>query len=134
VGGGFVPGIRLAGDFYVEVVRPLIDAEFPGLPYAAALIGAGSEVLGFDTERSTDHDWGPRLLVFLDDEEAERLGGTIDEMLGRRLPEEFGGYPVAFDRRSPLRQGRYLGIWYLIEICRSWGSGIPRPNVGVLND
>jgi len=29
--------------------------------------------------------------------------------------------------RSPLRQGRYLGIWYLIEICRSWGSVIPRP-------
>jgi hypothetical protein len=84
VGGGFVPGVRLAGEFYTELVRPLLEAEFPGLPYAAALVGAGSEVLGFDTERSTDHDWGPRLLVFLDDEEAERLGGTIDEMLGRR--------------------------------------------------
>jgi len=64
VGAGFVPGVRLAGEFYAEVVRPLLEAEFPGLPYAAALIGAGSEVLGFDTERSTDHDWGPRLLVF----------------------------------------------------------------------
>jgi len=30
-------------------------------------------------------------------------------------------------RRTPLRQGRYLGIWYLIEICRSWGSVIRRP-------
>ena len=66
IGGvsGFVPGVRLAGEFHAEVVRPLLEAEFPGLPYAAALIGAGSEVLGFDTERSTDHDWGPRLLVF----------------------------------------------------------------------
>jgi hypothetical protein len=97
VGGGFVPGVRLAGEFYAEVVRPLLEAEFPGLRYAAALIGPGSEVLGFDTERSTDHDWGPRLLVFGEDEEAERLGETVDEMLGRRLPEEFGGYPVAFD-------------------------------------
>ena len=58
VGAGFVPGVRLAGEFYAEVVRPLLEVEFPGLPYAAALIGAGSEVLGFDTERSTDHDWG----------------------------------------------------------------------------
>ena len=96
VGGGFVPGVRLADEFYSEVVRPLLEAEFPGLGYAAALIGAGSEVLGFDSERSTDHDWGPRLLVFLEDEEAERLGVAVDEMLGRRLPEVFGGYPVAF--------------------------------------
>jgi hypothetical protein len=88
--------VRLAGEFFAEVVRPLLEAEFPGLGYAAALIGAGSEVLGFDSERSTDHDWGPRLLVFLEDEEAERLGGAVDEMLGRRLPEVFGGYPVAF--------------------------------------
>jgi hypothetical protein len=88
--------MRLAGEFFAEVVRPLLEAEFAGLGYAAALIGAGSEVLGFDSERSTDHDWGPRLLVFLEDEEAERLGVAVDEMLGRRLPEVFSGYPVAF--------------------------------------
>jgi hypothetical protein len=96
VDGDFVPGVRLAGEFYAEVVRPLLDAEFPGLAYTAALIGAGSEVLGFDTERSTDHDWGPRLLVFLDDEEAQRLGAAVDEMLSRRLPGVFRGHPVAF--------------------------------------
>src|SRR5690349_23877523 len=71
--GGFVPGVRLAGEFFAEVVRPLLEAEFPGLGYAAALIGAGSEVLGFDSERSADHDWGPRLLMFLEDDEADRL-------------------------------------------------------------
>ncbi len=49
---GFVPGLRLAGEFYAEAVRPLLDAEFPGLRYAAALLGPGSEVLGFDTGRS----------------------------------------------------------------------------------
>jgi hypothetical protein len=133
VGGGFVPGVRLAGEFYTELVRPLLEAEFPGLPYAAALVGAGSEVLGFDTERSTDHDWGPRLLVFLDDEEAERLGGTIDEMLGRRLPEEFGGYPVAFDvTRDTGRGARHrvevfgLGGWL------AWRLGFdPRGGVTV---
>ena len=48
VGDGFVAGVRLAGEFYAEAVRPVLEAEFPGLAYAAALIGAGSEVLGFE--------------------------------------------------------------------------------------
>lgn len=50
--GSFVPGVRLAAEYYAEVVRPLLDQAFPGLRYAAALLGPGSEVLGFDTERS----------------------------------------------------------------------------------
>lgn len=33
----FVPGLELAGDFYDSVVRPLLDDEFPGLRYAAAV-------------------------------------------------------------------------------------------------
>jgi hypothetical protein len=93
----FTPGLRLAGAFYTEAVRPLLDQEFPGLRYAAALLGPGSEVLGFDTERSTDHDWGPRLLVLLGARDAERLAGPIDAMLAARLPARFGGYPVAFE-------------------------------------
>jgi Domain of unknown function (DUF4037) len=123
VGGEFVPGVRLAGEFFAEVVRPLLEAEFPGLGYAAALIGAGSEVLGFDSERSTDHDWGPRLLVFPEDEEAERFGAAVDEMLGRRLPKVFGGYPVAFGvTRDP-----GSGIGHRVEIfgLGGWLAGQP---------
>jgi hypothetical protein len=96
VAGRFVPGLGLAGGFYAEAVGPLLDAEFPGLRYAAALLGPGSEVLGFDTERSTDHDWGPRLCVFLGDEDAARLAGPVGQLLAGRLPAVFRGYPVAF--------------------------------------
>ena len=71
----------------------------PGLRYSAALLGPGSEVLGFDTERSTDHDWGPRLQVFLPAGTASRDKNQISRALAGRLPAGFDGYPSG--SRSP---------------------------------
>ena len=65
----FVSGIVLARQFYREAVRPILDEALPGLAHAAGLIGFGSEVLGFDTPVSVDHHWGPRVLLFLGDED-----------------------------------------------------------------
>jgi hypothetical protein len=90
----FVPGIELCGRFYREAVGPILDADFPGLPHSAALIGAGSEVLGFDTEMSTDHNWAPRVHLFLRDEDHARHEGDVRETLSRRLPPVFLGYPT----------------------------------------
>ena len=64
-GPAFVPGLELCEAFYREAVRPILDAGFPGLTHAAALIGDGSDVLGYDTPVSRDHQWGPRLILFL---------------------------------------------------------------------
>ena len=47
----FKAGRELCGDFYAPAVRPNLDAEFGGIRHSAGLIGPGSEVLGFDTER-----------------------------------------------------------------------------------
>jgi hypothetical protein len=60
--------------------------------HSAALIGTGSEVLGLDTERSTDHGWGPRLKVFVEAGEIEAVGDAVD----RGLPGEFRGWPTRF--------------------------------------
>ncbi len=92
----FIPGLPLARDFYTSEVRPLLTGRFPQVPYAAALIGPGSEVQGLDTERSVDHDWGPRLKVFLGDRDADRDAPAITAMLAAALPDSFRGYPVAF--------------------------------------
>ncbi len=89
----FMPALELNRRFYTELVRPALDHYFPNLPHAAALIGYGSEVLGFDTEMSTDHNWFPRVFLFLRDEELE-LASPIKEMLSRELPHEFLGFPV----------------------------------------
>ena len=58
----FIPGLKLSGFFYQKEIKPISDREFPSLPYSAAVIGWGSEVLGFDTPTSRDHHWGPRVL------------------------------------------------------------------------
>ncbi|MFE9889759.1 hypothetical protein [Streptomyces scopuliridis] len=47
----FLPGLELSRILYEEAVRPLLDDAFPGLRHAAARVGTGSEVLGFDTPR-----------------------------------------------------------------------------------
>ena len=88
----FISGLQLAREFYADVVRTLLAERCPGLEYAAALIGPGSEILGYDSARSTDHDWGPRLQLFVP-------GGDIEPvaaLLAGGLPEVFRGYPVAF--------------------------------------
>jgi hypothetical protein len=82
----FRPGVDLARLFYRDAVRPLLGDR----PHIAARVGPGSDVLGFDTERSTDHDWGPRLELFLDN------GSDLVEQLRHRLPKHFLGWPTHF--------------------------------------
>jgi hypothetical protein len=92
----FIPGLKLSGDFYLEIVRPILDQAFPGLAHAAALIDSGSEVLGFDDETSMDHHWGPRLMLFLSEENQPRYAEQITHLLASNLPYEFKGYPTNF--------------------------------------
>jgi hypothetical protein len=84
----FVPGAELAGAFYREAVGPLVGR----WPHAAALLGWGSDVLGYDTARSTDHGWGPRLTVLVN----ERDVHAAREALDVGLPPTFHGWPVRF--------------------------------------
>jgi len=89
----FISELDVAERFYLEQVQPILSANLPGLRYAAALIGEGSGVLGFDTARSRDHDWGPRLHLFVADAAQTH---ELDRVLDVHLPETFLGYPVRF--------------------------------------
>jgi hypothetical protein len=84
----FTPGLTLAEDFYAEAVAPLLA----GIPHSGALLGWGSEVLGLDTERSTDHGWGPRLQIFVERAKVEEAAAAIEA----GLPDQFGGWPTRF--------------------------------------
>jgi hypothetical protein len=73
----------------------LLEKHFPDLPHAAARIGPGSDVLGFDTPMSMDHDWGYKLVLFLADDSAG-WAGELHDMLTQELPFEFMGFPTGF--------------------------------------
>lgn len=113
----FLPGLALSRALYEEAVAPLLD----GVPHAAALMGAGSEVLGLDTERSTDHDWGPRLQLFLPQDH-----WRVSALLEERLPRSVRGWSTRFAPapddpgvRQPTdgAEGRHL-----VDVCdpRAW--------------
>jgi len=97
----FIPGIELAGKFYQEAIRPVLESDFSGVPYSAALLGPGSETLGFDTEMSTDHHWGPRAMVFLSERDYERYACAITESLRQKLPVRFCGYSTNYTAPDP---------------------------------
>ncbi|PCJ15750.1 MAG: hypothetical protein COB02_17735 [Candidatus Cloacimonadota bacterium] len=91
----FIKGLKLSEMFFKEVVQTIIKESFSNLKYAAALIGAGSEVLSYDTEMSTDHHWGPRVMLFLE-EQSYHLKDNISKILSEKLPPNFHGYSTHF--------------------------------------
>ncbi len=93
----FIPGLELSRQFFVECVQPVLESEFPNLVYDAALIGSGSEVLGFDTPLSRDHHWGPRVTLYVSESDQIRYGAQVHEVFRHRLPYEFRGYPTSFE-------------------------------------
>lgn len=92
----FVPGLELSESFYFAEVKPILVAKFPALHYSAALIGPGSEVLGYDTAQSTDHHWGPRLLLFLSEADYGSHKASISDALSAKLPYTFRGFSTNF--------------------------------------
>jgi hypothetical protein len=98
-----VRGLELAGAFYGEVVAPLLGR----VPHAAALLGPGSEVLGFDDDVSADHDFGPRLQVFVP--VAADVGPTLALLDG--LPAWFGGFPVRYAPSGSTEVKHHVEVW-----------------------
>ncbi|HEY0496472.1 MAG TPA: DUF4037 domain-containing protein [Kutzneria sp.] len=128
-------GLEESCAHYEAVLRPQLH----GIPHAAARIGRGSEVLGFDTERSRDHDWGPFVQIFVPDPssapvEAFEPGDWLRGHLGfnplagitlfdwlatpaQSLAEVTAG-AVFHDDLGDLSQARAALAWYPDEVWR----------------
>jgi hypothetical protein len=92
----FLPGLKLSELFYSEAAKPILDNFFPQLSYSAGLLGWGSEVLGYDDIKSSDHHWGPRFSLFLSAEDYKQYKTAIYETLSHNLPHRFRGYSTNF--------------------------------------
>jgi hypothetical protein len=101
-------GLQLSERFYWEAVRPLIDQHVPRLAHAAALLGDGSEVLGYDDQTSTDHHWGPRVLLFVPPADFDHVAALLRALMAEHLPRTFGGYPTNFSPPDPNDNGVQL--------------------------
>ncbi|MBB2914398.1 hypothetical protein FHS43_005710 [Streptosporangium becharense] len=85
------------------MVRPLVA----DVPHSAALIGPGSEVLAFDTGRSAECGWGPRVVLFVGPDLAGRVRARVDAA----LPGSFGGHPVVVGAEHGV-QVSDPGVWF----------------------
>jgi hypothetical protein len=113
---GFIPGLALGRMFFEEVGRAVVERMVPRESYAAALVGKGSDVLGFDTPTSTDHDWGPRFQVFLPDQDFAARAAALDRALVEQLPRAFHGFEVGY----PDPEGSPLPHHVEITTARLW--------------
>lgn len=102
--GPFIPGQELNRQFFQSLIQPLLAEHLPQLDYVAALIGPGSDVLGYDTPRSMDHDWGPRLQILLP-EAVQALEQQLQDLWNEHLPRTFRGFSVFY---KPHLSGRLV--------------------------
>ena len=124
-------GLELARRFFTDLALPAFKEQAPLAlgSMAFGLAGPGSECYGFDDEISRDHDWGPRVCIWIPEdlyrEQGERLQHVYD-----RLDDVFLGYgPVRrLDTRvrrdgvmsTPRFYRTYLGTDSPPETIRDW--------------
>jgi hypothetical protein len=65
-------------------------------------------VLGFDDEMSADHHWGPRVMLFLREDDHRSQAEVLQDALAHHLPTEFRGYPTNFTQPDPEDNGVQL--------------------------
>lgn len=72
-------GLELARALYETQAREVLIKQFPELfpRMAIGLAGEGSECLGFDDALSRDHDWGPGFCIWLEREDFQTYGRTV---------------------------------------------------------
>lgn len=103
-------GLGLSRRFYDQLVSPLLERRFPELQHGAARVGPGSEVLGYDTDISADHDFGPAVQIFISQDTFSGVAKEVMQALDHDLPEAFEGLPTRYENhlrapRSPTQPG-----------------------------
>jgi hypothetical protein len=120
-----IQGIELSRRFYGEVVAPWLAREFPELRHAAALIGYGSELIGFDDEMSRDHDFGARVQLYVTEIDFNASAEAVVSRFAGIAPESFlglaTGAPASRRRATACGDDRHgLEVWTLQRAAGYW--------------
>ena len=85
-------GMDLAKKYYEQVVKPLLEKDYPHYleRIAVGLVGEGSECFGFDDLVSRDHDFEPGVCLWITEEDDEKIGFSLMAAY-EALPKTMGG-------------------------------------------
>ncbi|MUH59972.1 DUF4037 domain-containing protein [Bifidobacterium canis] len=97
-------GLQLSRAYWQEVVKPMLAEKYAdAMPrIAAGLAGHGSECYGFDDAISRDHDFGPRVCLWLTDDDYQAFGEQLQKDYDA-LPQVF--HNVSRSATTPRAQG-----------------------------
>lgn len=123
-------GLALSRAYYEQVGKPMLTSRFAEYfdRMAIGLCGEGSECLGFDDALSADHDFGPGFVIWLSEEDYEKIGADLQEAYDS-LPKEWNGYRRMDSAHGNGRMGvctyaqyfqRILGIDHLPQTETEW--------------
>ncbi len=86
-------GLEISRRYYKEICRPAIEKNLPSdiKKMAFGLVGDGSECYGFDDEISRDHDFGPRIMIWLSSKDYRDFGIKLQKIL-QDLTKKFLGF------------------------------------------
>ena len=107
----FIKGLDLCETFFHDCGCPIIRRNYPDVKFTAGILGYGSDVLRYDDMVSTDHMWGPRFYLFLEDKDIS-IKEELMRLFGKELPYTYRGYSVNFTASNPhdngVRQGKFI--------------------------
>jgi hypothetical protein len=88
--------IDVSHDFFNEIVKPILEREFPTETAQSAfgVFGYGSEVLRLDDGYSRDHHWGLRINAIMPQKLFEARQADIMRTVGAQLPTTWRGHAL----------------------------------------
>ncbi len=127
----FVSGKELS-EHLTAIIEPRLRLLFPAVPLAFSFIGPGSDVLGYDTPRSMDHDWGPRITIVVPPAMRDAVHTGIEEHIDELLPVTVAGLPTRFATHAdgtvypapagPIHRLTVTSIHQLLRDCLDIGT------------
>lgn len=131
--------IDISHAFFDEIVKPILDADFPDETARTAfgVFGYGSDVLRLDDDYSRDHHWGIRINALMPDALYRTRHAEILARVSAQMPAVWRGHSLqqSFANTAGLEIGsleahlqRTIGLDHAPETAQEW-LNIPEEDI-----